>query len=331
VAVDIFVLYIHLSPFHNTHRNTEKLHCIYSFLSVNTMSQQTRFTSASEVTRALRINTTVGYYNNYPQDQKRAYASTYTSFRAGVTSISGYTPTTTNLQNRRYFNGFVQTGAVGEKNTLDTYVSNNIINQAGPPGEVLYATYPRGSQPSPPYITLFRGDYTVTVAGAQGGFGYAYNQTGTNGGLVAYTFRNIPVGTPIYYIVGGQGENSYNAGGGGAGSAVSIGDITVIAGGGNGHYVEQQDPGYPQGAGGTVWGDSPIPNILTSLNGVQGDLDPSGGAGGGDNPGSGSGPVGSVITSADTVGSGYVRIVYSPPLSMAPFSTLPVSLSRTRY
>ncbi len=278
------------------------------------MSQQTRFTSASEVTRALRINTTVGYYNNYPQDQKRAYASTYTSFRAGVTSISGYTPTTTNLQNRRYFNGFVQTGAVGEKNTLDTYVLNNIINQAGPPGEVLYATHPRGSQPSPPYITLFRGDFTVTVAGAQGGAGYAYSETGPNGGLVAYTFRNIPVGTPIYYIVGGMGGGSFDNGGGGAGSAVSIGNIAVIAGGGNGGGLGSYEAGYLPGAGGTTWGSSPIPNLLTSLNGGPGTTTAShGGAGGGANPGSGSGPPGSVITPAGAAGgSGYIRIVYSP-------------------
>jgi hypothetical protein len=38
-----------------------------------TFSQQTRFKSASEV----------NYYTNYPQSQKAAYASTYTTFQAG--------------------------------------------------------------------------------------------------------------------------------------------------------------------------------------------------------------------------------------------------------
>ncbi len=243
-------------------------------------------------------------------------------------------------KNEHPIGGISHTAFLDMAHTIQSYGPSNALLPTGGyiitpcvclAGEVLYVTYPQDSQPFPPYVSVYPGDFTVTVAGGSGGAGFEYSIPGQSGGLVTYTFRNIPVGTPIYYIVGGQGENSYNAGGGGAGSAVSIGDITVIAGGGNGHYVEQQDPGYPQGAGGTVWGDSPIPNILTSLNGVQGDLDPSGGAGGGDNPGSGSGPVGSVITSADTVGSGYVRIVYSPPLSMAPFSTLPVSLSRTRY
>lgn len=58
------------------------------------LSQQVRYKSASEVTRARRNNANVAYYNNSPQSQKAAYASTYTSFRSGVTSLSGYIPST---------------------------------------------------------------------------------------------------------------------------------------------------------------------------------------------------------------------------------------------
>jgi len=48
-----------------------------------TFSQQTRFKSASEVTQMRKRTVVNNYYTNYPQSQKAAYASTYTTFQAG--------------------------------------------------------------------------------------------------------------------------------------------------------------------------------------------------------------------------------------------------------
>ncbi len=88
-------------------------------------SQQTRFTSASEVTTMKKRNAVNNYYSNYPQDQKRAYASTYTTFKAGAVyndigrGIVSLIPTCqTNTS------GFVQSSAVGEKATPNMYVSS---------------------------------------------------------------------------------------------------------------------------------------------------------------------------------------------------------------
>ena len=47
------------------------------------LSQQVRFSSASEVTTMLKRTATTNYYRNYPQSQKAAYASTYTTFLGG--------------------------------------------------------------------------------------------------------------------------------------------------------------------------------------------------------------------------------------------------------
>ena len=47
-------------------------------------SQQTRFKSASEVTTMRKRTVVNNYYGNYPQSQKAAYASTYTTFQAGA-------------------------------------------------------------------------------------------------------------------------------------------------------------------------------------------------------------------------------------------------------
>lgn len=47
------------------------------------LSQQLRFTSASEVTEMKKRAAVNQYYTNYPQSQKAAYASTYTTFAAG--------------------------------------------------------------------------------------------------------------------------------------------------------------------------------------------------------------------------------------------------------
>ena len=91
-------------------------------------SQQTRFTSASEVTTMLKRTVVNNYYGNYPQDQKRAYASTYTTFKAGAVyndigrSIVSLIPTCqTNT------NGFVQSSTVGEKATKNMYISSKAV------------------------------------------------------------------------------------------------------------------------------------------------------------------------------------------------------------
>jgi len=48
------------------------------------LSQQVRFKSASEVTTLKKRMVVNNYYTNYPQSQKAAYASTYTTFQAGA-------------------------------------------------------------------------------------------------------------------------------------------------------------------------------------------------------------------------------------------------------
>jgi hypothetical protein len=48
------------------------------------LSQQTRFSSASEVTSMQKRAAVNQYYTNYPQSQKAAYSSTYTTFQAGA-------------------------------------------------------------------------------------------------------------------------------------------------------------------------------------------------------------------------------------------------------
>ena len=93
-----------------------------------TLSQQTRFKSASEVTTMRKRTVVNNYYGNYPQDQKRAYASTYITFKAGAVyndigrGIVSLIPTcTTNTT------GFVQSSAVGEKATPNMYISSKAV------------------------------------------------------------------------------------------------------------------------------------------------------------------------------------------------------------
>lgn len=73
------------------------------------LSQQTRFKSASEVTEMRKRTVVNNYYTNYPQSQKAAYASTYTTFKAGAVykirkTVSGGSWTPTCITNN---NGFV--------------------------------------------------------------------------------------------------------------------------------------------------------------------------------------------------------------------------------
>lgn len=90
-----------------------------------TLSQQTRFKSSSEVTTLKKRNVVNNYYSRYPQDQKRAYASTYTTFKAGAVandigeSLVSLVPTCqTNTS------GFVLSSAFGEKATPNMYVAS---------------------------------------------------------------------------------------------------------------------------------------------------------------------------------------------------------------
>lgn len=93
-----------------------------------TPSQQTRFKSASEVTTMKKRAAVNNYYSSYPQDQKRAYASTYTTFKAGAVyndigrGIVSLIPTCT-----RNTTGFVQSSAVGEKATKNMYIASKAV------------------------------------------------------------------------------------------------------------------------------------------------------------------------------------------------------------
>lgn len=233
-----------------------------------------------------------------------------------------------------------------------TLVPTPDINVVGPDGgtEVLYATWPQGSTPFPPYVTLAPGNFTVTVAGAGGGglvMASGDNLFGGGGGLITYTFSNIPAGTPIFYVVGFGGGGLYTrSAGGGAGSAVSINNIAVFAGGGGG--AGGSDSGNGIGGGGAVWGGGITPSLANNLPGQDSPTTIEGGRGGGNfssrdgggaggiygngGPGSGGGPPGSVITGGGGgLGGtsqtyfyglpGYVRILYSPTPTTIP-STL---------
>ena len=70
--------------------------------SATFLSQQVRFSSASEVTEMKKRAAVNQYYRYYPQSQKAAYSSTYTTFlganvfaipnvmRTGVTNTNGF-------------------------------------------------------------------------------------------------------------------------------------------------------------------------------------------------------------------------------------------------
>jgi hypothetical protein len=223
--------------------------------------------------------------------------------------------------------------------TLTATPSITVLDLRGISEQVVYVTYPQGSQPNSPFKTTKAGNYTVTVAGGGGGTGGG--PAGGAGGLVTYTFSNISSGTYIYYIVGGGGGGQgvglgLGAGGGGAGSAVSINDLLVFAGGGGGGMGD--GGGWPNGGGygGSPWGSSTDPNLLSNLGGTDGNT--IGGHGGGNNfnqvgggiggtattaatSGSGDGPSGSVVTTgggSPAGQSGFVRIIYTPTPSPVP-------------
>lgn len=96
-------------------------------------SQQTRFSSASDVTTMRKRTVVNNYYGNYPQDKKQAYASTYTTFMAGAVanvigeSVVSFVPTcTTNIR------GFVQPNNTilvpgGDKPTLNMRVTSGAV------------------------------------------------------------------------------------------------------------------------------------------------------------------------------------------------------------
>jgi len=97
-------------------------------------SQQTRFKSASEVTTMKKRTAVNNYYSNYPAAQKSAYASTYTTFKAGavynaVVGTKGVSWTPTCCTNT---NGFVQANnsilsPTGEKATPNMMVANKAV------------------------------------------------------------------------------------------------------------------------------------------------------------------------------------------------------------
>ena len=98
------------------------------------LSQQTRFKSASEVTEMRKRTVVNNYYTNYPQSQKAAYASTYTTFQAGAVykvrkTVAGgsWTPTCITKNTT-----FVQANnstifPSGEKQTPNMYVTSKAV------------------------------------------------------------------------------------------------------------------------------------------------------------------------------------------------------------
>ena len=98
------------------------------------LSQQTQFKSASEVTEMKKRAVVNNYYTNYPQSQKAAYASTYTTFQGGaVYNIQkgargvSWTPTCITKNT-----SFVQANNTaifpsGEKKTLNLNVAKNAV------------------------------------------------------------------------------------------------------------------------------------------------------------------------------------------------------------
>lgn len=96
------------------------------------LSQQVRFKSASEVTTMRKRAAVNQYYTNYPQSQKAAYASTYTTFAAGADYNSqkgarGVSWSPTCCMNTRGFvlanNSILSPG--GEKRTPNMMVDRN--------------------------------------------------------------------------------------------------------------------------------------------------------------------------------------------------------------
>lgn len=98
------------------------------------LSQQTRFKSASEVTEMRKRTVVNNYYTNYPQSQKAAYASTYTTFQAGAVykirkTVSGGSWTPTCITKNSTFvlanNSILSPG--GEKKTPNMNVAKNAV------------------------------------------------------------------------------------------------------------------------------------------------------------------------------------------------------------
>jgi len=97
------------------------------------VSQQTRFKSASEVTQMRKRTVVNNYYGNYPQSQKAAYASTYTTFQAGAVandigeSLVSLVPTcTTNSRSFVLANNRTVFPA-GEKTTNNMFVASKAV------------------------------------------------------------------------------------------------------------------------------------------------------------------------------------------------------------
>jgi len=98
------------------------------------LSQQTRFKSASEVTEMRKRTVVNNYYTNYPQSQKAAYASTYTTFKAGAVykirkTVPGgsWTPTCITNNNSFVLANNSSVFPAGEKKTLNMFVKSKAV------------------------------------------------------------------------------------------------------------------------------------------------------------------------------------------------------------
>jgi hypothetical protein len=97
------------------------------------LSQQTRFKSASEVTQMRKRTVVNNYYGNYPQSQKAAYASTYTTFKAGAVyndtgeSTISLVPTCCTNGNSFVLANNKALVPGGEKQTANMFVSSRAV------------------------------------------------------------------------------------------------------------------------------------------------------------------------------------------------------------
>ena len=126
------------------------------------------------------------------------------------------------------------------------------------------------------YTTVATGNVEVVVAGGGGASGTAVglgSGSGGAGGRVSYTFQNVSAGTTITYTVGSGGTvatlpGTFSGSGGGE-SLVTIGNITVTAGGGGGGKGAGSDNGG-NGGGGSYGGAGSITSPVPGLNGSGG-------------------------------------------------------------
>ena len=163
---------------------------------------KTQFSSASEVTDALKKNVIVSYYNNNQSSQKSVPGSLYTSFKGGAANmygspvnVSGYVPSTSigyysyNVTEgpQRYAPwSYVTISMATASGTTDTYVQRiyNLSSPANPTNGRVYST--TGYISNVYCSTIYHSDRYF----AYGFFGLSRNPSGAgnNGNSLDYGF-----------------------------------------------------------------------------------------------------------------------------------------------